>query len=1059
MKISQRQEIRTLAVAIIVWLTLVSGLSAQESELQFDQITTENTIKVKGLSQNSVYCLLQDSKGFMWIGTWDGLNKYDGYKFVVYNRESGLSNTTINALLEDDEKNIWIGTDFGLNKLNRESGDITRYFHESENPNSISDNFITHICQDAEGFIWIATSFGLNRFDKNLGIYTSYNFFDRKSDSARSNYITKIVQDSHGIFWIGTHYGLHCYNPVTGTFAPFDLGEDDGSVQAYNKLHVNDILVYPSGVLCVASRAGVDIIQPGKGLLKRLRAGDPALGGLLGNQVNALMTDRKGRLWVGSTEGIDLFDVNFFHIRSHTSGPGTLNLSNNDIRCIYQDPSGAIWIGTYKGLNKVDQSPSRFNHYQADDSDENSLSDNIVYAVLEDAAGLVWIGTYGGINTFNRQTKRFETIRHDPKHPGGLSSNKIRCMIVDQDGIIWIGTESSGVDRLDPRTGKFTYLYHSASDPNSITENSIISMMADSRGRIWIGTGRGVNIYNPENGVNLKFSKNGPGNVRLSDDHIWSVYEDRKGYFWLGTSEGLDRINPTLDAVTTFRHIPGDANSLSVDRVFSVYQDQEGIYWFGTAGGGLNRFDESTGEFRIYTEAAGLPNNVIYATLEDSEGNLWIPTNWGISKFNKQTEIFVNYDSRDGLQGNEFNAGAYYRNPKGEMYFGGMAGFTVFDPEEILLNKVPPRVVITRVEVFNELRRDDLEDGEIIRLPYPENFFSVEFSALDFTNPSKNLYRYKLENYDEEWIFATALQRRAEYRKVAPGSYRFLVNGSNNDGVWNPEGASLTVIISPPWWKSWIFRVTLAVILVLLGWSLIYLRIRNIRKKHDVEKKMLRIEKQIFELEQKALRLQMNPHFIFNSLNAIQNFVLSNDTDKAVNYLAKFSHLMRMILANSTASNIPLKDELKALTYYMDLEKLRFDDKFVYEVHVDPGIDEEFVEIPPMLFQPYVENAIIHGLVNSPKPGLLEIWLQLAGKRALRCIIQDNGIGREKAIEIRARSGIKRQPRGMIITQERLQILNKQGNRDSVVKVTDLKDEAGEAAGTRIELEIQFKEI
>jgi LytS/YehU family sensor histidine kinase len=222
---------------------------------------------------------------------------------------------------------------------------------------------------------------------------------------------------------------------------------------------------------------------------------------------------------------------------------------------------------------------------------------------------------------------------------------------------------------------------------------------------------------------------------------------------------------------------------------------------------------------------------------------------------------------------------------------------------------------------------------------------------------------------------------------------------------------------------------------------------------------MLNIEKQIFELEQKALRLQMNPHFIFNSLNAIQNFVLSNDTDKAVNYLAKFSHLMRMILANSTASHIPLKDELKALTYYMDLERLRFDNKFKYEIQVDPSIDEEFIEIPPMLFQPYVENAIIHGLVNSPREGKLDIKLQLSDKGILHCVIEDNGIGREKAMEIRASSGIKRQPKGMVITQERLQILNKQSSRNSIVRVTDLIDQRGEALGTRIELEIQFKDI
>ena len=275
---------------------------------------------------------------------------------------------------------------------------------------------------------------------------------------------------------------------------------------------------------------------------------------------------------------------------------------------------------------------------------------------------------------------------------------------------------------------------------------------------------------------------------------------------------------------------------------------------------------------------------------------------------------------------------------------------------------------------------------------------------------------------------------------------------------YNQDGISLTVIIRPPWWKNWIFRLAILVIFVATLWSVILIRIRNIRRKHSVEKKMLSIEKQIFELEQKALRLQMNPHFIFNSLNAIQNFVLANDTDKAVNYLAKFSHLMRMILANSTASMITLKDEMKALTYYIDLEKLRFDDRFDYIIMRDPSIDEEFVEIPPMLFQPYVENAIIHGLVNSPKRGLLEISIRRISTATLLCSIKDNGIGREKAIEIRNKSGIKRQPRGMMITQERIEIFNRQSRKNFSVKITDLKDEAGEPGGTLVEFTIQYKE-
>jgi hypothetical protein len=521
----------------------------------------------------------------------------------------------------------------------------------------------------------------------------------------------------------------------------------------------------------------------------------------------------------------------------------------------------------------------------------------------------------------------------------------------------------------------------------------------------------------------------------------------------------LIKIAPGFDFSEVFTHDPLNENTISSDRVFSIYQDIEGTYWIGTMGGGLNRFDPLSGNFKTYNESDGLPNNVIYTTLDDGEGNLWIITNRGISKFNKKNETFVNYDTKDGVQGNEFNVGAFFKNRKGEMYFGGMNGFNVFHPSEITLNNRPPRMVFTGFRILNALQDLELDNGEVIRLHYNESYFSIEFSALDYTNPSKNLYRYKLVNYDDDWIFANASERRAEYRKVDPGSYRFVVTGSNNDGVWNEDGISLTIIIRPPWWQSWIFRLAFALVFISTLWSIILFRIRTIRRKHDIEKKMLSIEKQVFELEQKALRLQMNPHFMFNSLNAIQNFVLANDTDKAVNYLAKFSHLMRMILANSTAALITLKDELQALIYYIDLEKLRFDDKFDYKIIRDPDIDEEFVEIPPMLFQPYVENAIIHGLVNSNKPGMLEISIKKINRGTIRCTVKDNGIGREKAIEIRNASGIKRQPKGMIITQERIEIFNKQSRKNFSVRITDLKDDKGGAAGTIVEFTIQYKDI
>lgn len=1050
---------RILALCLLC-ITWWNPAFTQQTSIKFDRLTTEKTLTVKGLSQNSINCLLQDSQGFIWIGTWDGLNRYDGYDFLIYNTENGLSNPTVNTLCEDGEKNIWIGTDNGLNLLDRKSDNLRQFHHEPGNTNSISNNFINHIYQDQQKLLWISTSFGLNCLDKSQMIYKFFNFFEHNADSSLSNFISRVVEDKAGRLWIGTHSGVHCFTPEDQNFKDYKMITDPSNPDFIKSNYVEDLVWDENGNIYVATLNGIYIINPDQGIINHLDLNGKEGRNLSGNQVNALLIDAKGLVWIGTNNGLDLYNPALNIISHFKCGGNTTSLSNDDIRSIYQDQAGAIWIGTYKGLNKVDQSPSRFTHFQNDPLNPNSLSDNIVYAILEDEQHMTWIGTFGGINIFDRKNDKFSFIRHDPDNPESLSSDKTRTLALDSSGYIWVGTENSGLNRIDRKTGKIRRYYHDPENINSISDNKIISTTVDRKGRIWVGTvNSGIVIIDPKNDTYQFLNKDPGSRIVLIDNKIWTIYEDREGNFWIGTNEGLNKISADLRTVKYYQNDPSDLYSISSNRVFSIYEDKSGIFWIGTMGEGLNRFDPVNERFKVYTERNGLPNNVVYATLEDHEGNLWLSTNWGLSKFNKQTEIFVNYDTKDGVQGNEFNTGAYFQNRNGEMYFGGMNGFNVFYPSEITLNRIAPRMVFTGLRILNDLVDTDIENGEIIRLSYTENFFSIEFSGLDYTNPSKNLYRYKLDNYDDDWVFANANQRRAEYRKVDPGIYHFIVTGSNNDGIWNQEGISLTIIISPPWWKTWIFRLLLILIIVTLLWSIIILRIKSIKKKHEVEKKMLSIEKQVFELEQKALRLQMNPHFIFNSLNAIQNFVLINDTDKAVNYLAKFSHLMRMILANSTASFITLRDELKSLRYYMDLEKLRFDDKFDYRITSDPSIDEDFVEIPPMLFQPYVENAIIHGFVNSPDPGILDISLKRLNMESLLCVIQDNGIGREKAIEIREKSGIKRKPRGMSITQERIEIFNKQSRQNFSVRIIDLKDNQGNATGTRVEFTIHYKEI
>jgi len=679
----------------------------------------------------------------------------------------------------------------------------------------------------------------------------------------------------------------------------------------------------------------------------------------------------------------------------------------------------------------------------------------VIHSIFKDEEGLIWLSTGKGVNIFDRKNDRYSRLHHMIDPYTDLADVRIRSLYKDHQGNFWFATSSDGLYRYVPSTGMYTGYSVSPDNPISLNSNNLLWVTEDHKGYIWVGSTRGVNAFHPDSAT-IRSWVHKPGDPKsISSNQVWIVYEDKQNKLWFGTDNGLNSYDPVKDEFTSYVSDPDDPNSISSNAVYGIYEDSKGNFWIGTMGGGLNHFDPANEIFTYYDEQNGLPNNVVYITLEDKNGNLWLTTNWGMSKFNPATGEFINYDINDGLQGNEFNGGAWFHAGDGEMFFGGMDGFNSFFPEEIALNEQAPRIVITSFKKLNKAVEREFCDGDTIRLNHDDNFFSIEFSALDYTNPAKNKYAYILEEYDEEWNYRDAGRRRAEYTRVSPGSYTFRVKGSNNDGIWNETGISLHIVIRPPWWDTMIFRGIFGAFIFALLWSFIYWRIRTMKRKHEVEKKVLAIEKELFDIQQKALQLQMNPHFIFNSLNAIQSFVIASNTDKAIHYLSKFSQLMRLILSNSRESSIPVKDELTALKHYMDIERLRFDNKFDYELEIDNNIDQEFMEIPPMIIQPFVENAIIHGLVHSPDQGHIKISLQLQ-KNFIFCTIEDNGIGRKKAQEIRDASGIIRRSRGMLITRERLEILNKQNKEKFSVQVTDLYNDSNMPGGTRVEINILY---
>ncbi len=1048
-----------LIIILCLWpLQIVFGQDIDPGLVKFDLLTSENQVLHKGLSQNTINCLLQDRQGYMWFGTWDGLNKFDGYKFTIYNTQNGLSNETINALLEADDCKIWIGTENGLNCINRKTGEIRIFLHDPADSTSLSHNWINYLYQDEPGRIMVCTPLGLNLMDTKTGKVKLFQSQMAGVSNAPSNNIHFITQDREKNFWAGTDFGVVRYDPKTQENVRFLYRPGDPTSLSSNFINC----IYEDGEdnIWIGTDKGLNLFNPNEGNFTRfLHISDDPFS-ISHNHITKIFEDSDDVFWVATDGGgvnvLQRESNSFFRIQTNPKDPKSL--SNNRVYDICQDDVGNLWFGTYSGACRIDRYVTNFELYVQDPNNPNSLRNNFVWTFLEVEPDVFWIGTADGISIFDKAHNKFSLFEDEFGETYSLSSNRIRCFAKDHSGNIWIGTFDAGLDYFNSGNGEIINFSPSIQDKNSICDPNIQALLEDSYGQLWVGTSNGLNVLDLKTHhiKAYKHDLNNPGSI--PNNVVYDVFEDSDTLIWLATLNGLCKYNRADDDFITFRDNRQSGQNQLTDKNFSIFEDSHKTLWIATRGNGLKKFDKKTETFTTYTTENGLPNNVVYGMVEDSAGFLWMSTNWGISRFNRSAETFLNFDVTDGLQSNEFNANAYLLSKSGEVFFGGMKGFNSFYPSEIKLNQSVPRIVITAFKIFNQVQPGEIVNGDTILLTHNDNFFGFEFAALDYTKPSKNRYGYMLESYNKDWTFVPANRHFADYTKVIPGTYSFRVIGSNNNNIWNTKGVTLTIVIRPPWYQTWYFRIGATLFLFFLIWLFIFFRIRRIRRKHEMEKKVLKIEKQLFDIQQKALRLQMNPHFIFNSLNSIQSYILTNDVDLAVNYLGRFSQLMRLILSNSRESAVPLADELQAIRHYLEIEKLRFEDKFSYSIIVDPEIDDEFTGVPPMVIQPYIENAIIHGVVHKTSPGHITIRFQETKSRML-CSIQDNGVGRAKAAEIKRQSGLNTKSRGMMITKERLEILNKKSDEKFSIKVIDLKDANGYPAGTRVELLITSQEL
>lgn len=845
--------------------------------LRFDHLTIE-----QGLSQSSINAIFQDSRGFMWFGTQDGLNRYDGYSFKVYkpdpDNDASLSDGWITSIVEDKDGFLWIGTNQGgLNRFDPKLETFTHYAHDPDNLFSLNDNHVNQLFVDHEGNLWVGTMHGMDRFDKTKNNFAHYLTNLSKFQKNDEYSITAIHQDQHGQFWVGTAgSGFLKFYPATNSFDAYQSNPDNPSTISSD--YITSIAEDEHSIIWVGTRRGLNRFDPNTGWFARftrteLNLGDNVTGdqtndisvrtqgvdrNLSSNAVNTLVVDSTGNLWIGTSKGLNRYEPGQGFVQYLNDPSYSRSLSNNSVMSLYEDNSGAIWIGTWAGgVNLYDRQRDLFSYYRHDPQDPNSLPDNSIGPIFVDSTGYAWIGTAAsGLNRHPWNTNQFFNFQYDARNPSGLSSNDVTSIAQDQDSFLWIGSQN-GLDKFNPRTMVVAAHYRNdPANPDSLSNNRVYTVFVDRANNVWAGTYTGLDQLDRTTGKFTHYVHKADDPASLSGNLVYAMAEDQDGKLWVGTFEsGLNLFDPRTGTFKQYRRDPKDKTTLNNDSILAIYRDTKGRIWIGTGGGGLNLYHPASDSFSYYLEKDGLPNGVVYGILEDDFGNLWMSTNYGISRFNPETKVFRNFDAGDGLQSNEFNSSAYAKGKHGEMYFGGVNGLTVFHPANIADNPFWPQVALT------SLTQDDkplavgtsVETVQSIELHYPQNSFDFNFAALSYNQPHKNQYAYFLEGFDTNWHYI-GTKRDGRYTNLPGGQYTLLLKAANSDGVWNETPTRIAVTVVPPFWQTNIFRVLLAMFAVATVVGGVGLRTKSIQDRnraleHTVQQRTHELEDRNREME------------------------------------------------------------------------------------------------------------------------------------------------------------------------------------------------------------------
>lgn len=837
-----------------------------------------------GLPQTTVNAVIQDSTGFLWIGTPDGLCRYDGYQFVVYANNpldsTSICNNYIYSIVDDCKGNLWVGTRLGLSRFQKSTGKFKNYFSDSHNPNSIASNRIYSVYRDKQGMIWVKTLETLHLYNPLKDHFIRYSHYNDLFTLPSDAESFPVLEDSQGRLWVGTKDGLMLFDKQLTIFRRFV--NDPLNTFSLSSNRILSIFEDSYGNLWVGTDDGLNKFNPKANQFTRYYCKPGSSASLPGNAIEYIGEDSAGFLWIATDGGLcKLFSDGHFELVN--------NLVNNDkkinlvrVSAIFRDKSNVLWIGSQIGLVKWNPYGARFKGYSKDINGNALFSNNIIASIFEEK-GVAWVGTRGGgLHLFN--PKSGENIKFSKEVTGcGLTNNYIRAIFKTGKGEVLVGTRN-GLFLYNSTSKRFVNYFDAKSIYVSdvFRNNTIYSMDEDKEGNLWIATQTGLHCVKKTGLVSLYSRRR--DSLSLSGNEVYDVMVDSNGKIWAATSSGLDCITANVSKVTHFQRAKKyTGTELISDEILCLHEDSNGFIWIGTSSG-LHRYNPGTNQFKLYTELQNLPSKVINAIEEDYNGRLWISTNKGLVMLNPVTNLVRSYTTSDGLLSNEFNVGVSYRSSSGAMYFGTSAGFNCFNPDSIPINSNVPKLSFTRIGIMGSQGIEIVNpDGHSkIKIPYDFKTLTIEFSALDFNHPEKNLYRYQMLGLDDKWM-EIGNKHSATFTSLEEGTYNFKVIGANSDQIWSADPISLKIQITAPFWRSkvaYIVYTSLAVILLL-----VYLNHRNKNLKR-INKLLREREMVMAELQDQKEELMLNNKSMTDSINyakRIQDAILpSIDTFKTL---------------------------------------------------------------------------------------------------------------------------------------------------------------------------------